>query len=177
MARVRVEGAEHPGLRWGPFTFRVPVYHTRVEWPELLQGVFVAFPTGLALVPIFTGAFGLSFDQALAMAIFHAVLVCTSPFVFGEPFAPGWITPALPLVLATLVPGGRLAFDTPAEGFQQMTAITLIFTVILFFMGFSGLARRLLGWIPGMIHALFVVPNHLADKRADRIVDAMQGKD
>ncbi len=28
-------------------------------------------------------------------------------------------------------------------------------------------------WIPGMIHALFVVSNHLADKRTKRIVSAM----
>ncbi len=151
MGRVRVEGAEHPGLRWGPFTFRVPIYHTRIEWPELLQGLFVAFPTGLALVPIYTGAFGLTFDQALAMAVVHSTLLCTSPILFGEPFAPGWITPLLPLVLASLVPGGTAAFHTPAEGFQLMTAITLMFTAIVFFMGFTGLAHRLIGWIPDVL--------------------------
>ena len=32
----------------------------------------------------------------------------------------------------------------------------------------------LLGWIPGVIHAILVVNNHLADKRADKIVRAMQ---
>lgn len=32
----------------------------------------------------------------------------------------------------------------------------------------------LLGWIPGVIHALFVVNNHLADRRTDRIVKAMK---
>ena len=30
-------------------------------------------------------------------------------------------------------------------------------------------------WIPGVIHALFVVHNHIADKRTDRIVDAIKG--
>ena len=34
----------------------------------------------------------------------------------------------------------------------------------------------LLFWIPGVIHALFVVHNHLADKRTDRIVDALKEK-
>ena len=32
----------------------------------------------------------------------------------------------------------------------------------------------ILGWIPGVIHALFVVHSHLADKRTDRIVRAMR---
>ncbi len=31
-------------------------------------------------------------------------------------------------------------------------------------------------WVPGMLHALFVVNSHLADKRADRLVDAMKSE-
>jgi hypothetical protein len=151
MSRVRVEGAEHPGLRWGPFTLRIPIYHTRIEWPELLQGLSVAFPTALALVPLCTEVFGLTFEQALALVMVHATLLCTSPILFGEPFAPGWITPALPLVLATLVPSGTAAFSTPADGFRQMTAITLMFTAILFFMSFTGLAHSLIRWVPDVL--------------------------
>ena len=29
-------------------------------------------------------------------------------------------------------------------------------------------------WIPGSIHALFVVNNHLADKRTDKLIKAVQ---
>jgi uncharacterized membrane protein YqaE (UPF0057 family) len=32
----------------------------------------------------------------------------------------------------------------------------------------------LLFWIPGMIHAILVVNGHYADKRADRIIHAVQ---
>ena len=35
----------------------------------------------------------------------------------------------------------------------------------------------LLFWIPGMIHALLVVNNHLEDKRANRIIKAMKERD
>lgn len=31
-------------------------------------------------------------------------------------------------------------------------------------------------WVPGVIHALFVVHNHIADKRTDRIVQAIKGQ-
>ncbi|MBC8379030.1 MAG: YqaE/Pmp3 family membrane protein [Planctomycetes bacterium] len=34
----------------------------------------------------------------------------------------------------------------------------------------------LLGWIPGVIHAILVVNSHLADKRAGKIVSAMKDK-
>mgnify|MGYP003150868775 CR=1 FL=1 len=33
-------------------------------------------------------------------------------------------------------------------------------------------------WVPGMVHALFVVHGHLDDKRADRVIKAIrQSKD
>lgn len=32
-------------------------------------------------------------------------------------------------------------------------------------------------WVPGMIHALFVVNNYYADKRTTRIVEAMEKGD
>ena len=32
----------------------------------------------------------------------------------------------------------------------------------------------LLGWAPGVIHALFVVNNHYADRRAERMMRAMR---
>jgi hypothetical protein len=29
-------------------------------------------------------------------------------------------------------------------------------------------------WVPGVVHALFVVNDHLADKRTDRMIRAMR---
>jgi uncharacterized membrane protein YqaE (UPF0057 family) len=31
-------------------------------------------------------------------------------------------------------------------------------------------------WVPGMVHALFVVHSHLEDRRAERIIHAMGGR-
>ena len=35
----------------------------------------------------------------------------------------------------------------------------------------------LLGWIPGVVHALFVVHTHLADKRNEELIKAIENKD
>ena len=35
------------------------------------------------------------------------------------------------------------------------------------------LILTLLLWIPGVVHAIFVVHSHLADRRTDRIIDAI----
>jgi hypothetical protein len=129
----------------------VPFYHTGVEWSELLQGIFVAGPTGLALVPLLTSEFGLGFEEAVACICIHTVLIASAPIVFGEPMAPGWLTPALPLVLLQVLAvdsSGSAAFPTPAERFQFMTAVTLVFALIVFLMGFTGLGRRIFGWLP-----------------------------
>src|SRR5690606_4806476 len=96
-------GQVHPGWNWGPFTFRVPFLHTRIEWPEFAQGIFVAGATGLGLVPILTGYFGLSFEEAVAIIFIQSMLISSAPIVFGEPYAPGWITPALPLALTFIL--------------------------------------------------------------------------
>ncbi len=32
----------------------------------------------------------------------------------------------------------------------------------------------LLGWVPGVVHALLVVNNYYADRRAERIIQAMR---
>ena len=36
------------------------------------------------------------------------------------------------------------------------------------------LLLTLLFWLPGVVHAILVVNNHLADKRADKIVKAVK---
>ena len=40
--------------------------------PELLQGTLVATATGLALVPILTGYFGMSFEEGIATSLLIA---------------------------------------------------------------------------------------------------------
>ena len=39
---------------------------------------------------------------------------------------------------------------------------------------FLNIVLTLLGWIPGVVHALFIVNAHLADKRTDKIVQAIK---
>jgi uncharacterized membrane protein YqaE (UPF0057 family) len=43
--------------------------------------------------------------------------------------------------------------------------------------GILNIFLTLLFWVPGVIHALFVVHSHLADLRTDRLVNAIKGRD
>ncbi|MDD9967624.1 MAG: hypothetical protein OXR73_15415 [Myxococcales bacterium] len=150
----RQEGQEQPGIKWGPFTLRIPFVHSGFEGPELLQGLLVAAATGLAIVPLLQGFFGLSFEQAITMSLISAMLISAGPILFGEPFAPGWITPALPLTLnVVLAPD----YPTPTAKFQMMTALSLELAAILIFLGMTGLGKRLIEWLPATLKAAIIM--------------------
>ena len=137
------------GWQWGPFTFRLPFLHTRLLWPEFLQGVFVSTATGLALVPVLQAYFGMSFEQAVTCSLLYSFFIVSSLHTFGEPYAPGWNTPALPLVLAYVIAG----YPDPVQRFQAMTALSLLFAGLVTVLGMSGLGTWLMRWLPPTLRA------------------------
>jgi hypothetical protein len=157
-----------PGWRWGPFTFRLPFYHTRLLWPEFLQGLLVATATGLALVPILTAYFGLGFEEAIAASLLISTLLVMSLYVFGEPYAPGWTTAALPLVMLFVFSH----YADPVQRFQAMTALSLTFAALVFLLGVTGLGRRLMAWLPDALKAGILLGASVAAFRQVLVVDA-----
>jgi len=146
MSIQRQDGEVQPGINWGPFTLRIPFVHAGFELPEFLQGILVSAATGLALVPVFTGSLGLTFEEAVLMSTISAFLIGLGPILFGEPYAAGWITPALPFVLGYILDGER--FATNAERFQAMTAMAMNLSAILLILGVTGLGKTIVEKIP-----------------------------
>ena len=159
---------ELPGWRWGPFTFRLPFYHTRLYMPELIQGIFIAAATGLSLIPLMTMFFGLTFEEAVAASMIHSILISMALIVFGEPYAPGWLTPALPLVLAFAIGVG----DEPTLRLQAMTALSLDFALLLFVLGITGLGKKFVIWLPDTLKAGIILGAALAALKRVFIDDA-----
>ena len=81
MSNERERATQQPGFHWLGFTARIPILHTRVCWPEFFQGILVAAATALALVPLLTHYFGLSFEEAIAMSFLHSFLISASCIV------------------------------------------------------------------------------------------------
>lgn len=168
MAKTSGRGTTAPGWNWGPFTFRVPFLHTRVEWPEFAQGILVAGATGLGLVPVLQAYFGLSFEEAVACIFIQAVLLSSAPILFGEPYAPGWITPALPLALAFVLPN----YATPTERFHVMTAVSLWFAGLVTVLGFTGLGKLIILKIPAALKGGIILGAAIAALKRVFIDDA-----
>ena len=156
------------GWKWGIFTFRLPFYHTRLLWPEFLQGLLVSTATGLALVPILVGYFGLDFAQAVTATMLYSFLLVSSLYVFGEPYAPGWNTAALPLVMAFVFAG----YPDPMQRFQAMTALSITFAVLVFLLGITGLGRKLVTWLPGTLKAGIILGAAIASFKRVFVDDA-----
>lgn len=148
MLRKREHGQVQPGIKWGPFTFRIPFVHLKLSLPDMLQGIGVAGATGLALVPYFMSILGLSFEEAVTMAMIHNILISTAWMMFGDPYAPGWLTPAVPFVVAFIMAPGYAGEQ--AMQFQAMTALSLNFAAILFILGITGLGAKLINWVPAV---------------------------
>jgi len=147
MLSNRQHGEVQPGIKWGPFVLRIPFIHTRFVLPELLQGICVAGATGLALVPVMVASFGLSFDEAVTMAMIHTLLISAAWICFGDPLAPGWLTPALPFIFAFVLGGG----NTPEQQFQLMTALSLNFAALLIILGVTGMGAKLVQLVPNVL--------------------------
>lgn len=148
MISKRPEGAVQPGVKWGPFTMRIPLIHLRFLLGDMLQGLAVAGATGLALVPYFMSLLGLGFEEAVVMAMFHSLLISFSWMFFGDPYAPGWLTPAIPFVVAFITAPAYVG-DHSAQ-FQAMTALSLNFALILIVLGVTGLGAKLLQVVPNV---------------------------
>lgn len=148
MLAKRPDGDVQPGLKWGPFTMRIPLIHLRFSLANMLQGFAVAGATGLALVPYFMALLGLSFEEAVTMAMFHSILISFSWMFFGDPYAPGWLTPAIPFVVAFITAPAYLGDH--ASQFQAMTALSLNFAFILIFLGVTGLGAKLIKIVPNV---------------------------
>lgn len=142
----RNHGDEHPYWPAGPFKIRLPIIHYRWELAETIQGM-VMFVVGMAMIPLLQKYLGLPYDVALAY-----VVVCgigfMLPNLLGVPFVPGWITPAIPVVLLFV---GQ--FEPGPEAIKSLVALQLMVTAVFLFMGVTRLGSKLINTIPDSIKA------------------------
>ena len=146
MAMKRVHGAEQPYISLGIFKLRIPFVHYRFELPEAMQAVLMC-ATCLGAIPVLTEYLGLPFEIAWAMVIINGFMYFVHASL-GDPVVPGWITPAVPLVIAHVT-----QWDAGPDRIRSLIALQLIVAAIFLFMGITGLARQLMSRIPRSIQA------------------------
>jgi hypothetical protein len=146
----RRHGEEQPYWPVGPFKVRLPFVHYRWETAEMLQAL-IMFVVSLAMIPLLEQYLGVPHEVALGF-----VVVCgigyLLPALLGVAFVPGWITPAIPMVLVFL---GR--FEPGPEAIQALFALQFIVFLIFFILGITGLGRVLVHLVPASLQAGIII--------------------
>ena len=150
MAIERAYGAEHPYWKAGPFKIRLPFIHYRWEFPERVQGLFM-FVVSLGMIPLLMKYLGMPYEAALAGCVIAGIGYLL-PALLGVPLVPGWITPAIPVVLLYLQ-----NFEPGPEAVRAMFALQLEVFVIFLFLGLTGLGDRLVKLIPNSLKAGIII--------------------
>jgi hypothetical protein len=129
---------------------RIPFVHYRFEWADYIQGLLMC-TVCLAIIPVLTSKLGMSFEVALAIVILNGTLYLTH-VTFGDPVVPGWVTPAIPLLIAYCV-----TFEPGVERMQALIAFESTFGLFCLLLGVTGLAKKFISYIPNAVQAAILM--------------------
>ncbi|MCF7530066.1 hypothetical protein ACOR62_09050 [Neisseria lisongii] len=153
--KSRKEGEAAPFIPLGPFQLRLPFIHYRFEWPDYLQGLLMC-AVDLAAIPLLTQLLGMPFEVALAIVMLNG-LFYLSHHLLGDPCVPGWITPAIPLIMTYCQ-----QFPEGPERIHSLIAFQMTLGILSLFLGVSGLAGKIVKLIPSAIKSGIIIGAGLA---------------
>lgn len=143
-------GEVSPHWKAGPFEVRLPFVHYRLEWPDFVQGLFMCV-VDLAAIPLATQALGMPFEVALAMVILNGLLYLIH-HLLGDPVIPGWITPAIPLLMIYLE-----QFPEGPERVWALATFQFMLGIFSITLGATGLASKVVRLIPPALRSGIVL--------------------
>ena len=150
MRKERIDGQETPYWPAGPFKIRLPFVHYRFEWPDYFQGLIMC-AVDLAAIPLMTELLGMPFEVALAVVMLNGLFYLIH-HLLGDPVVPGWITPAIPLLMAYCA-----TFPEGPERIHALVSFQLLLGVFAIGIGAFGLAHRVVDLIPQAIKSGIII--------------------
>jgi len=155
MLLKREEGKEQPFIPAGPFKIRIPGIHYKFEVADYVQGLIMC-AVCLSAIPILQEFMGMPFNVALAIVILNGLFYCIHVFL-GDPVVPGWVTPAIPLLIIYLS-----AYPIGPERVQALIAFEFSLGVMAFVIGAAGLGKKIINFIPNAMQAGIILGAGLA---------------
>lgn len=140
----RPYGKETPYIPAGPFKIRLPFVHYRFEWPDYVQGLLMC-AVDLGAITLLTDHLGMPFDVALAVVVLNGLLYLTH-HLLGDPVIPGWITPAVPLLVLFVE-----QFPEGPDRVYALIAFQLTLGILSILLGVTGLASKVVSLVPNAI--------------------------
>lgn len=155
MAYKREDGKEQPYLPAGPFKIRVPGIHYRFEISDYIQGLLMC-AVCLSAIPMLQQYLGMPFNVALAIVTLNGLLYCAHVFL-GDPVVPGWVTPAIPLLMLYVS-----TYPMGPERVQALIAFEMSLGILAAFLGITGLGRKVISLVPNAMQAGIIMGAGLA---------------
>jgi hypothetical protein len=141
---------ESPYIALGPFKVRLPFLHYKFELPDYLQGLLMC-AVDLAAIPLMTELLGMPFEVALAVVMLNGLLYLTH-HLLGDPTVPGWITPAVPLLMAYCA-----TFPVGPERIHALIAFQLMLGIFSIALGATGMAKKVFTYVPAALKSGIIV--------------------
>ncbi|MEP4891274.1 MAG: hypothetical protein ABJV04_14705 [Aliiglaciecola sp.] len=148
-------GTETAYFPLGPFKIRLPFLHYRFEWPDYLQGLLMC-AVDLAAIPLMVELLGMPFEAAIAIVMINGFLYLLH-HILGDPVIPGWITPAVPLLMAYVQ-----TFDPGPDRVHALIAFQIMLGLLAIVLGQTKLASKVVTLIPSAIKSGVIIGAGLA---------------
>ncbi len=139
-------GQEAPYISLWKFKMRLPGIHYKFELADYVQGLMMG-AVCLSIIPILMDTLGMPFEVAIAIVILNGFFYLWHSLL-GDPVVPGWVTPAIPLLIAYVS-----AFPAGPERMHALIAFQMILGIWCLFLGTTGLAQKVMRVIPQSIKA------------------------
>lgn len=142
--KQRKFGEESPYIPAGPFKIRLPFIHYRFEWPDYVQGLLMC-AVDLSAIPLLIELLGMSFEVALAIVVLNGFFYLLH-HLLGDPAVPGWITPAIPLIMLYC-----MQFPEGPERVHALIAFQMTLGIFSLILGMTGMAGKVVSLVPSAI--------------------------
>lgn len=142
--KQRKFGEESPYIPAGPFKIRFPFIHYRFEWPDYVQGLLMC-AVDLSAIPLLIELLGMSFEVALAIVVLNGFFYLLH-HLLGDPAVPGWITPAIPLIMLYC-----MQFPEGPERVHALIAFQMTLGIFSLILGMTGMASKVVSLVPSAI--------------------------
>ena len=143
-------GEETPFIRLSIFKIRLPFLHHRFEWPDYFQGLLMC-AVDLAAIPLLMDILGMPFEVAVSVVILNGLLYLTHSFL-GDPVVPGWITPAIPIIILYVE-----NYEPGEDRIKALMSFQFMLGFLSIFLGMSKLAKKIIKFIPASIKSGVIV--------------------
>lgn len=143
-------GQEAPYYPLGAFKLRLPFLHYKFELPDYLQGLLMC-AVDLAAIPLMAELLGMPFEAAIAIVLINGFLYLLH-HMLGDPVIPGWITPAIPLLMVYVQ-----TFDPGTDRVHALIAFQLTLGLLAIVLGQTKAAATVVRLIPSAIKSGVII--------------------